>query len=226
MLHYTAMKIHLIKILFFALSVLHTTSLQSQKNKQKFLDSSLEANSVKWKAKLHKGMFGLSKPEFGPYVTQDVAKLDSPVFKRRTKDSSYSGAIISSESWDWDFSKYETVENAKAYGMKVVNEKDTAEFLFSIYRISKEKNITVFGELMSKHDEDKNALLGYKTILSGLMTTSYSVTPWRFLIEDTSGKGGEMPPFDLTRITRGYIVSQFDSIPTEPVMANFGKPGD
>ena len=135
--------------IFFDASPAH-----SQKDKYKFLDSSLAANSDKWKVKLHKG-FGLGKPEFGPYTTSDVEKLDSAVFKRKTKDSSYSGAIISSEGWDWDFSKYETIEKAKVYRMMVSTEKDTSEMLFSIYKRSNEKNLTVFGELMSKNDEGK-----------------------------------------------------------------------
>ena len=64
----------------------HTTF--SQKNKEKSLDSALEANSEKWKVKQHRGLFGLAKPEFGPYATLDAEKLDSAVIKKKTKDSS------------------------------------------------------------------------------------------------------------------------------------------
>jgi hypothetical protein len=55
-----------------------------QKNKPKPLDSTLEANSEKWKVKLHNG-FGTGKPEFGPYTTSNVEKADSPVFKKEQK---------------------------------------------------------------------------------------------------------------------------------------------
>ena len=57
----------------------------------------------------------MAKPEFGPYTTTVVEKLDSPVMRRTTKEGSYSGVGISSDNWDWDFSKYEMVEKKKAY---------------------------------------------------------------------------------------------------------------
>ena len=109
-----------------------------QKNKEK-LDSALEANTERWKVKQHRGLFGMAKPEFGPFVTLDAEKLDSTVIKKRTKDSSWSGVSISSEGWDWDISKFKTFEKKKFYRMLVTKEADTAELLFSIYSVSKEK---------------------------------------------------------------------------------------
>ncbi len=40
-------------------------------------DDTLKANSDKWKVHQKKGLFGLSKPEFGDYTTLDIVKLDT-----------------------------------------------------------------------------------------------------------------------------------------------------
>ena len=84
-------------------------------------------------------MFGMAKPEFGPYTTIDLTNSTLLFCAKRTKEGSYTGASFSSEGWDWDFSKYETVEKRKAYSMTITGGADTAELLFSIYRISNEK---------------------------------------------------------------------------------------
>lgn len=214
--------------LFFASFLLADKIVFCQKNKQKSIDSVLEANSEKWKVKLHKGMFGMAKPEFGPYLTVDLARLDSPVLRKRTKEGSYIGASISSAGWDWDFSKYQTVEKRKAYRMMVARETDTAELLFSIYRVSKEKNLTFLGELMSKNDEGKNATLDSKTNISGIIAANLDSLPWRFFIEDTFSRGETSPGFlnESKEITRGYIITRNDSLFTEPIMQQVGKPGD
>jgi hypothetical protein len=199
----------------------------AQKKKEKPIDSTLEANSEKWKVKPHKGMFGKAKPEIGPYITIDVEKLDSPVLRKRTKEGSYSEAVvISSEGWDWDFSKYETIEKRKAYRMLVAKEADTTELLFSAYRVSKEKNLTFLGDLMSKNDEGKNQVLAFKLNISGIMATPYDSIPWRFFMEDSFSKKREMPPFEITRISRWYLITGNDSLYTEPIMHQTGSPGD
>src|SRR4030095_16972994 len=143
--------------LFSAALLFFNKVSRCQKNKQKPIDSALEANSEKWKVKLQRPMFGMGKPEFGPYTTIDLEKLDSPVLRTKTKDGSYTGASYDlGGGWDWDFSKYQTVQKRKAYNMLVGGGPDTAELLFSIYSISKEKSLTFLGELMSKNDEGKN----------------------------------------------------------------------
>jgi hypothetical protein len=187
------------------------------------MDSVLEAHSEKWKVKLHRGLSGLAKPEFGPYTTMDFKKLDSPVLRKRTKEGSYSEASYSSQGWDWDFSKYETVEKRNAYSMIVAGGSDTAELLFSIYRISNEKSLTFFGELMSKNDEGKNLTLGYKINISGIGTTNYGSLPWRFFLEDSFGRKEDPTPYGTTRFTRGYIITADDSLFTEPILNNLGS---
>lgn len=76
-------------------------------------DSVLLANSEKWNVKQNKGLFGLSKPAFGPYITLNVKKIDSPLTKKKTKDSSYTGAEISSTDADMDQSRFLTIEKTK-----------------------------------------------------------------------------------------------------------------
>jgi len=197
-----------------------------QKSKQRPIDTVLEAHSERWKVKLHRGMFGMAKPEFGPFSTSDLNKVDSPVLRKRTKEGSYTEASFSlGQGWDWDFSKYETVEKRKAYDMLVASESDTAELLFSIYRISHEKNLTFFGELMSKDDEGKNATLGYKTDISGIISTGNDSLPSRFFIEDSFGRRENVTFANVTRITRFFLITPDDSLFTEPIMSTVGLPG-
>jgi len=207
-------------------TMLLANPLFCQKSKQRPIDTVLEAHSERWKVKLHRGMFGMAKPEFGPFSTSDLNKVDSPVLRKRTKEGSYTEASFSpGQGWDWDFSKYETVEKRKAYDMLVASESDTAELLFSIYRISHEKNLTFFGELMSKDDEGKNATLGYKTDISGIISTGNDSLPSRFFIEDSFGRRENVTFANVTRITRFFLITPDDSLFTEPIMSTVGLPG-
>ena len=219
------MKIFFTTAVLFSAMVI-TNSSFCQKNKQKPIDTVLEAHSERWKVKLHRGMFGMAKPEFGPFSTIDLDKVDSPVLRKRTKDGSYTEASFSpGQGWDWDFSKYQTVEKRKAYTMLVASESDTAELVFSIYRISHEKNLTFFGELMSKDDEGKNATLGYKTDVSGIISTGNDGLPWRFFIEDSFGRRENVTFANTTRITRFFLITPDDSLFTEPILSTVGLPG-
>ena len=215
-------------VLFFSVFLLCSYPVVAQKNKAKPIDSALEANSEKWKVKLHKGMFGMAKPEFGPYATTDIEKLDSPVLNKRTKEGSYNGAIITSESWDWDFSKYQIVEKKKAFRMLIRKEADTTEVLFSVYSVSHDKQLTFFGDIMSKNDDGKNLTLGYKKNISGIMAAGINSVPWRFFIEDTFSRSETASGNfnDSKRLTRWYIITEDDSLFTEPIIQQVGKPGD
>jgi len=219
------MKMILSAAILFSTSLLFCSKTSfCQKNKQKPIDSVLEANSEKWKVKLHRPMFGMGKPEFGPYTTIDLNKLDSPVLRTRTKDGSYTAASYDlGDGWDWDFSKYQTVQKRKAYNMLVGAGSDTTELLFSVYSISKEKSLTFFGELMSKNDEGKNLTLGYRIIISGIGTAGYDSLPWRFFLEDSFGRKEEAIPSETTRFTSGYIITSNDSLFTEPIVNQIGS---
>jgi len=209
----------------FLFFMMHSISLSAQKNKSKPLDSTLEANSEKWKVKLHKGL-GKGRPEFGPYFTIEIKKLDSPVLRKRTKEGSYAGATITNSSWDWDFSKYQQVENRKAYRMLVANGSDTSEMLFSIYRVSHDKQLTFFGEIMSKDDEGKNQTLSFKKDVSGIISSDIDSLPRRFFVEDTFSRNDESATnsFGPSSWTRLYIIIGDDSLFTEPIIHTVGKP--
>lgn len=215
------MKTNCITLIFLGALLLFCRHVAlSQKNKGKPIDSALEANSEKWKVQLNKG-FGLGKPEFGPYTTSGVGKTDSPVLKKRTKTDSHLGltSAIYGLGWDWDFSKYETVEKAKAYRGIVAKETDTAQLLFSIYRISEEKTPTFLGELVNNNG---GTTLGFKTNLSGIIATSYDTILWRFLIVDTLGR--KEPNAFRTRNTYGYLMAGIDSLYAEPIMSQYAEP--
>ncbi len=208
-----------------AVLILCSHSICAQKNKSRPLDSTLEANSEKWKVKLHKG-FGRAKPEFGPYATTEIKKLDSPVFRKRTKEGSYSGAIISSASWDWEFSKYKMFEKKTAFSMMVAKDADTSEMLFSIYSVSHSKELSFFGEIMNKNEEGKNATLSYKNNISGLLAPGLDSTRWRFFMEDTFSRNEGSSSFaGPSTFTRSYIITGSDSLFTEPIINHLGKPG-
>jgi hypothetical protein len=218
--------IYKVAILFFSGFMLCNAAITAQKNSKSPIDSALEANSDKWKVKLHKG-FGMGKPEFGPYGTLDVEKLDSPVLRQRTKEGSYMGAVITSNSWDWDFSKYKMVEKKKAFRMMVANTTDTTEILFSTYSVTHDKQLTFFGEITSKNDEGKNMTLGYSKHVSGIISISADSLPWRFIIEDSFSRNENQPAYfnDSKRMTSMHMITGDDSLYTEPITQQAGKPG-
>jgi hypothetical protein len=220
------MKIFLTTAVVFSLALLLCSKISfSQKNKQ-VIDSALEVHSNKWKVKLHRGMFGLAKPEFGPYAALDFKKLDSPVLRKRTREGSYIGGSYSTEGWDWDFSKYQTIEKRKAYSMSITAGADSAELLFSFYTVSNEKKLTMFGELMSKNDEGKNETLGSTIIVSGIGATTYDSLPWRFFLEDSAGNKEGPSSYGARRSTSGYIITADDSLFTEPFLNHMGSPSN
>ncbi len=211
-------------IFLLLLFLLNNQAISGQKNKSQPLDSVLESNSEKWKVKLHKGL-GKGKPEFGPYFTIEIKKLDSPVLRKKTKEGTYTGATITSASWDWDFSKYQAVEIRKAYRMLVANGSDTSEMLFSIYSVSHDKQLTFFGEMMSKDDEGKNQTLSFKKDVSGIISSDIDSLPRRFFVEDTFSRNEESASnnFGPTSWTRLYIIMGGDSLFSEPIIHTVGK---
>jgi hypothetical protein len=206
------------RLTFFILTVIHFHSFA-----QSFPEASLLSHSQRWKIKPHRNMLGIAKPEFGPYATAAFEKLDSPVLRKRTRLGTFVGGDISSEGWDWDISKYETLEKRKAYRMIVAASTDTTEMLFSIYRISKEKRLTIFGDLISSNDEGKNITLNFKTNISGILITDSSVTS-RFLMYDSIASHDKSHEENKPRLTGWYLLTGNDSIFTEPVIIQIGSP--
>ena len=159
------------------------------------------------------------------YQSSDGDTVYNPHIQTKIGDASLAIGIkgVTGGGWDWDFSKYQTVEKRKAYRMVLTGGSDTAELLFSFYRIPNEKNLTFFGELMSKNDEGKNQTFADKTIVSGLGITSYDSLPWRFFLEDSFDRKEEAVPTQTTRFTSAYIITHDDSLFTEPILNSAGS---
>src|SRR6266487_4719671 len=113
-------------------------------------DSILLAHSERWKVQQHKGLFGLSKPEFGADRTLEAIRFDSSVIKKKTKESSSIDIESSSEETDIDHSKFLTVKKTKFYRLLLGSNTDTTEAVFSISSVSKEKKQTFLGKIISK----------------------------------------------------------------------------
>ncbi len=198
----------------------------SQKNKERPLDSALEANSEKWKVKEHKGIAGMAKPEFGLYSILAAEKLDSPVVRKKIKN----GSEASYSGYDgWDISKYETFEKTKFYRAFLGKEMDTIEIQFYIHSVSNEKRQTMLGKMLSKNDEfaeSKDATLGYKKNIEGILVTNVESTFGHFFIDDyiSNRQITNDNPGQNDLITSGYILIKNDSLFTEPVMEKFGNP--
>jgi hypothetical protein len=158
-------------------------------------DSILIMHSEKWKVKPNKGMFGLAKPQFGPYTTLDISKADARTVKKKTKDGSEVSAEISSEETDLDISKYLTIAKTKSYTMLLLSGADTTKVLFAIASVSKEKRQTFLGKMLSKQDEGKDEVLSYDREITGVITTNKNEQEWAFVINHFTSGG---------RATAGY----------------------
>ena len=136
-------------------------------------------------------MFGLSKPEFGNFTTLDVVKINSPVIKKKTKDSSALDYEISGEGADIDQSKFLTIEKTKAYKLRLATDADTTEAVFSISSVSKEKRQTLLGKMLGRNDEGKDRLLSYTRDVPGIIKTGIDSVQWEFFIENFTTNGSE-----------------------------------
>jgi hypothetical protein len=176
-------------------------------------DSILIANNTHYSVKQNKGIFGLSKPSFGNYATLNVSKVDSPMFKKKTKDSSYSGVEFSGEGSDVDFSKFITVEKKKFYKLLLNATGDTAEAIFAIASVSHEKKQTFLGKMFSKNDEGKDVELDYNRNVPGIIKTGKDSAGWIFFIENFTS-GGRVTEYGFpgaASISGGYIKNNKDS---------------
>jgi hypothetical protein len=177
-------------------------------------DSLLLAHSVKWEVKQNKGLFGLAKPDFGSYATLGVARIDSAVLKKKTKDSSYAGIDVSGEGSSIDLSKYMTIEKKKFYNLKLASIPDTIESVFAIASVSHEKRKTFLGTMLSKNDESTDDVLDYNRDVPGVITTGHDSLLWQFLIENftSGGRQTETSFAPMASISGGYLKKQNDSL--------------
>lgn len=177
-------------------------------------DSAMLTNSEKWQVKLNKGLFGLSKPDFGPYKTIQVVKLDSAVIKKKTKDSASFDAEFSGSGSDFDQSKYMTIEKKKFYKLSLSTTSDTTKAIFAIASESHEKKQTVLGKIMSKDDEGKNKVLSYKRDIYGIIIREGDSIQWNFFIKNFDAGLGESgtPFFIAPSVTAAWLKHDDDSI--------------
>jgi len=177
-------------------------------------DSVLLANSEKWKVQQHKGLLGLSKPDFGSFTTIGVGRFDSTVTKKKTKDGKNIDVEISSEGTDIDQSKFLTIEKTKFYKLQLAANADTIEAVFSISSVSREKRQTFLGKVLSKNDEGKDVVLNYNRDVSGIIKAGTDSSHWKFFIDNfTSGgrqtEGNSRP---VASISHGYLKNEKDSL--------------
>lgn len=175
-------------------------------------DSVLLANSEKSAVQQHKGLFGLSKPEFGPFVTLEVMRFDSAVVRKRTRDGTAIEAQISSDGSDIDHTKFVTVAKTKFYRLKLATNAEPVETIFSISSVSKEKKQTFLGKLLSKNDEGKDMVLSYDRDVAGTIRSGDLL--WEFGIEKfTSGGRQTATSYNSTAsIAGGYLTNKDDSL--------------
>ena len=177
-------------------------------------DSAMIAHSEKWTVKQHKGLFGLSKPAFGPYITTDVTKIDSPIVKRKTKDSSYADIESSGRGTGLDAGKFLTIEKTKFYKLALDNGSNKAEAVFGIASVSHEKRQSFLSKMMSKNDDDKNAVLDYKRNVPGIIRSGNDSTTSAFFFENftSGGRQTESVFSPAASISSGYMKNDTDSI--------------
>jgi len=176
-------------------------------------DSLLLVHSEKWEVKQNKGLFGLSKPAFGSYITLEVTKIDSPVVKKKTKDSSYSDIGFSGEGTQFDLGKFMTIEKKKFYRFKLSDSSDITECVFAIASVSHEKKKSFLGTILSKNGEGTGAtVLDYNRNVPGIITTDSLL--WQFFIENftSGGRQTETQFSPVASISGGYLKTKNDSL--------------
>src|SRR5947209_438071 len=104
------------------------------------------ASTAAWKVKKNKGLFGLAKPDFGPYHTINIIKLDSTVHRTKIKDPG-SGTFSISGSEGMDITKEQTIEKQKRFKLLLGTETDTTAAVFVIASTSHERKQTLMGKL-------------------------------------------------------------------------------
>jgi hypothetical protein len=158
----------------------------------------------------------MAKPNFGPYHTLSIVKLDSPVILKKTKDSSDFGISISGSGSGANFSKFMTIKKKKFYKLSLAGEKDTTHATFSIFSTSKEKKQTLLGKILSKDDdeENKSEVLSYNRDVSGVIETTSDSTSWIFFIQNFRSGSRETAnnPYRLAAIGSAYLKNETDSI--------------
>lgn len=178
-------------------------------------DANLTNSANHWRVKQNRGLFGLAKPDFGPFSTLKATKLDSAVIRKKKVDSRYIGGHFSGDSAGLDISKYLTIEKTTFYTLLLGNGNDTSTALFSIDAVSHEKRQTFLSRLFSNTDRDE--VLDYNRTVKGSIATGNDDKNATFLLErfTSGGRQTVANPFPFASIGSGYLATNADTLRLE-----------
>jgi len=199
--------------LLVACIVLVAGSLTSRAKQNE--DSSLTNSANHWRVKQNRGLFGLAKPDFGPFTTLKAAKLDSAVIRKKKVDSRYIGGQFGGDSAGLDISKLLTIEKTTFYTLWLGNGNDTTTAIFSIDAVSHEKRQTFLSRLFSNTDRDE--VIDYNRTVKGTIATTHDSAASAFLLErfTSGGRQTVANPFPFASIGGGYLTADGDTLRLE-----------
>ena len=220
------MKKMLVVILFFSCC----RDGYSQKNFPRQWDSTLEADSEKWKLITRRKAPGnISKMEFGPYSLVSIEKLDSPVHKVKTKegaefglDLGYDAKMETGHEANMDLTRKIITQKTTYYRMLVADSKDTTETLYSFLSITKDEKETVGGVALKtlfhghyNSEDNPRTTIGSMTVINGVILSDSGAVIWNFSITsgdlDNNASSADKP-YQSSRYISGYLKNSEDSI--------------
>jgi hypothetical protein len=155
----------------------------------------LNANSTQWKFKKNASPFGYGTPDFGPYTTVAAEKIDTADVIRTSARVGKETSITTISPFSGDkrqlFEQYNIIDRSKLKMARLAlsNAGDTAEAVFAIGIMRRERSRTVLGSLfgttgdfISGNDSEGSNLLGFRRDITGLINTGMAV--WEFAIEN------------------------------------------
>jgi len=187
------------KKILVIISTLIANVVSHQSNAQVIIDSALANNSEKWKVSELKKVADLKLTSFGWFSTVDAMKLDSPVYKKKTKEGESYYGEISSGGVTMDGDKVVMIEKKKHYRLAIVREGDSTSTLFSVFTASHERKQTVLGFFTSGSSRSSE-VLDLKREVSGLIDVDSTI--WAFNFSDFGQSPG----------AAGYIWHEGDTL--------------
>ena len=150
-----------------------------------------------------------------PIPRLNITKIDSPVIRNKTKDSSYAGAEISGSGTGMDIGKFVTIKKTKFYMLSPEYcYQVQLNAIFGIASVSHEKKQSFLGKMLSKDDEGKNAVLDYNRNVPGIIRSGNDSTTWTFFFENftSGGRQTESNFSSVASISGGYMKNDIDSL--------------
>ncbi len=144
--------------------------------------SLLLENSEAWDLKRNANILGYGQPAFGPFVTLEAGKIDTPVVRINSNLGREDGLMLINGKLF--FNQYKISQRTKTRFCKLLLQhgNDTITSLFAIQDSSEEARRTFLSDLLT-NDEDNNS----QTISSGSKLWGKIRTPestWEFLLHD------------------------------------------